>query len=76
MCSGTGPKHFVAAGCFGEAGHWKEVAWWLGAMAAARFGGPALSGANRGSRCGSGCDVDGANSSVAAKASAGPVRPG
>jgi hypothetical protein len=52
------------------------VAWWLGAMAAAGFDGPVCSGVNRGSRCGGGRDVDGAISSVAAKASAGPVRPG
>jgi hypothetical protein len=63
-------------GCFGEARHRKEVAWWLGAMAAAGFGGPAHSGANRGSRCGGGHDVDGTNSSVAAKVSTRPVRPG
>jgi hypothetical protein len=63
-------------GCFGEAGSQKEVAWWLGAMAAAGFGGPTCSGVNRGSRCGGGCDVDGANNSVEAKASTGPVRPG
>jgi hypothetical protein len=62
-------------GCFGEAGHRKEVAWWLGAMAAVRFGSPARSGTNRGSRCGGGRDVDGANSSVAAKVSTGLVRP-
>jgi hypothetical protein len=58
-------------GCFREVGHRKEVAWWLGAMAAAGFGGPAHSGINRGSRCSGGHDVDDANSSVAAKASAG-----
>jgi hypothetical protein len=45
-------------------------------MAAARFGDPKRGGANRGSRCGGGRDVDGASSSVAAKASSGPVRPG
>jgi hypothetical protein len=45
-------------------------------MAAAGFGGLVCSGVNRGSRCGGGRDVDGANSSVAVEASAGPVRLG
>jgi hypothetical protein len=42
-------------------------------MVVAGFGGPARSGVNQGSRCGGGHDMDGTNSSVAAKASAGPV---
>jgi hypothetical protein len=42
-------------------------------MVVAGFGGPARSGVNQGSRCGGGHDMDDANSSVAAKASAGPV---
>jgi hypothetical protein len=40
-------------------------------MVAAGFGGLVCSGVNRGSRCGGGRDVDGANSSVAVEASAG-----
>jgi hypothetical protein len=58
-------------GRFGEAGCRKEVVWWLGAVAAARCGGPARGGMNRGSQCGGGSDVDGTSSSVAAKASSG-----
>jgi hypothetical protein len=58
-------------GRFGEAGCRKEVVWWLGAVAAARCGGPARGGMNRGSQCGGGSDVDGTSNSVAAKASSG-----
>jgi hypothetical protein len=63
-------------GRFGEAGLQKEVAWWLGAMAAVRFSGPARGGVNRGSRCGGRCNVDGASNSVVTMACSGPVWPG